>query len=412
MRVSFTVVLFLASALRAAVLPGFRVEPLGATAGFASSIAIDSHGTIYYTTTNGNLFRFVDGKSTVVSHVNTVQIGDSGLLGVALLNDKTAIVHYTTPGQVSDVVSSIDTDTGVETVLHAFVCDKDLPSRGSGPEHHGGNPSVAADGSILVGIGDYGGFAIAALPEWNGGKIFRLHPDGSVEQLARGFRNPFDMVWDAANQRVIATDNGAAIDDEINIVHAGDFCGWPYTMGNGTPIDGAVPPLYTFRTIVAPTGMIAVNGRNPFFRSGYLLCAFVTKAVYYIPNIDARPFPDPIAVVIGDSGLVIDVAQAPNGDVFFITSNSIKRLIPPQPGDCNGDGIVDAADVAALTQELADGDPHPTFSAQDGAFAGSWGCDADQNGVIEARDMAVLLARLAGRARAVHRGNGPPSLSP
>src|ERR1700736_5178394 len=153
MRGSFTVVLFLASALRGAVLPGFRVESLGATAGFASSIAIDSRGTIYYTTTSGNLFRFVDGQSTVVSHVNTVAIGDSGLLGVALQNDKTAIVHYTTPGQGSDVISVIAIDTGVETVLHAFVCDKDLPSRGSPPEHHGGNPSVASDGSILVGIG-------------------------------------------------------------------------------------------------------------------------------------------------------------------------------------------------------------------------------------------------------------------
>ncbi|MDQ6802364.1 MAG: PQQ-dependent sugar dehydrogenase [Acidobacteriota bacterium] len=411
MRASFTALLFLASALRAAVLPGFSVESLGATAGFASSIAIDSHGTIYYTTTSGNLFRFVNAQSTVVSHVNTVAIGDSGLLGAALQNDNTAIVHYTTPGQVSDVISAIDIRTGAETVLHTFVCDIDMPTRGAPPEHHGGNPSVASDGSIFVGIGDYGGFLIAALPGWNGGKIFRLNTDGSAQQFARGFRNPFDMVWDAANQRLIVPDNGVAIDDEINIVHAGDFCGWPYTMGNGPAIDGAVPPLYTFPMIVAPTGIIAVNGRNPYFKSGYLLGAFVTKAIYYIPDIDARPFPDPIAVVSG-VGLVIDIAQAPNGDVFFITSNAIKRLIPPQPGDCNGDGIVNAADISALAQELADGDPHPTFTAQDGAFPGSWGCDADQNGVIDSRDMAVLVARLSGRARAVRAGSGPPAGRP
>jgi len=83
------------------------------------------------------------------------------------------------------------------------------------------------------------------------------------------------------------------------------------------------------------------------------------------------------------------------------------RLIPPQPGDCNGDGIVDAADVPALSRELGDGDPHPTFTAQDGAFRGSWGCDVDQNGVIDSRDMAALLTRLAGRARAVNVGGGP-----
>jgi glucose/arabinose dehydrogenase len=412
MRASFTLLLFVASAVRAAVLPGFRVQTLGATAGFASSIAIDSRGTIYYTTTNGNLFRFVDGQSTVVSHVNTTAISNSGLLGAALRDDNTAIVHYTTPGQVSDIISAIDLATGAETVLHAFVCDKDFPARGSPPEHHGGNPSVAADGSIFVGIGDYGGGAIAALPDWNGGKIFRLKLDGSVEQFARGFRNPFDTAWDSANQRLIVPDNGAGVDDEINIVHAGDYCGWPYTSGNGPVIDGAVAPVYTFPVIVAPTGIIAVNGRNPFFKSGYVLGAFVTKALYYIPNIDARPFPDPIAVVLGDTGVVIDVAQAPNGDLFYVTSNSIKKLIAPQPGDCNGDGIVDAADVAALTQELTDGDPHPTFTAQDGSFRGSWGCDVDQNGLIDSRDMAALLAKLAGRTRAVRGGTGPVSSHP
>src|SRR5260221_9913783 len=199
MRASFSLLLFVASAVRAAVLPGFRVQTLGATAGFASSIAIDSHGVIYYTTTNGNLFRFVDGVSTVVSHVNTVAIGDSGLLGVALRDDNTAIVHYTTPGQVSDVISAIDIATGAETVLHAFVCDKDFPMRGSPPEHHGGNPSVAADGSIFVGIGDYGGGAIAALPDWNGGKNFPLKTGRSVPQIPPRFSKPLRNGWEPDN---------------------------------------------------------------------------------------------------------------------------------------------------------------------------------------------------------------------
>ena len=397
--------LFAASALPAAVLPGFRVQTIGTTAGFASSVAIDSYGTIYYTTTNGNLFRFLNGENTLVSHVNTVAIGDSGLLGMALRDDHTAIVHYTTPGQVSDVIAAIDLGTGKESLIQSFVCDKDLPMRGSPPEHHGGNPSVASDGSIFVGIGDYGGGEVAALPDWNGGKIFRIHPDGSVEQFARGFRNPFDMAWDSDRQRLIAPDNGVLTDDEINIVHAGDFCGWPFTMGNGPVIPGAVPPVYTFPTVVAPTGMIAVNGRNPYFKSGYLLGGFVSKSLYYIADVDARPFPEPLAIVWGsDAGLMIDVAQTALGDVYFVTPNAIKRLFPPLPGDCNGDGIVDAADIAALTQELADGDPHPTITAQDGAFRGSWGCDVDQNGVIDSRDLAALISMLHLRSRPVRGG--------
>lgn len=401
MRALLAFLLFAAASAHAASLPGFRVQLVGKTAGFASSIAIDSHGTIYYTTTTGDLFRFGDSGSKLVTHVNTVFIGNSGLLGLALRDDHTAIIHYTTPRQTADVVSSIDLVTGAETVLHSFVCDKDLPERGSPSEHHGGNPIVAADGSIFVGIGDYGGFAIAAMPGWNGGKIFRLFPDGSIVQFARGFRNPFDMSWDAARQRLIVPDNGDLADDEMNIVHQGDFCGWPYTMGNGPVIEGAVPPIYVFPVIVAPTGIVAMDGRNSMFPRGYLQCGFVTKAIYYFPDIDARPLPDPIVITRGEAGQIIDVAVSPNGDIFFNSGTAIYQLIVPQRGDCNGDGRVDTADVAALSQELLDGDPHPAIRAQDGSFPGSWGCDVNGDGLIDSRDMTALLSLLALRARAV-----------
>ncbi len=321
--------LFSVASLHGAALPGFGVRLLGSTAGFATSIAVDSRGTIYYTTTSGNIFRFVDGESTLAAHVATEAVGDSGLLGMALRDDDTAIVHYTTPGQTADIVSAIDLTTGKETVLHSFVCDKDMPQRGSPTEHHGGNPHVASDGSIFVGIGDYGGRAIAAMPEWNAGKIFRIFPHGSVEQFARGLRNPFDMAWDAAHQRLIVPDNGDLANDEINIVHDGDYCGWPYTMGNAPPIDGAVAPLYTFPIVVAPTGLAALSGRNAALKSGYLLAAFVARALYYIPDIDARPFPDPIPLIQRETDSIIDVAEEPDGDIDFVTGNAVYRLVVP-----------------------------------------------------------------------------------
>src|SRR5438270_608665 len=100
-------------------------------------------------------------------------------------------------------------------------------------------------------------------------------------------------------------------------------------MGNGPPIAGATPPVYTFSNVVAPTGIVAVNGQSPYFRSGYLLGAFVTKALYYIPDVDARPFPDPIPVLRGDTASIIDVAQAPNGDILFVTGSAIFKLVVP-----------------------------------------------------------------------------------
>ena len=388
-RIVVLVAVLAAAAGRAggAALPGFGVRMVAATAGFADSLAVDSRGVIYYTTQKGDLFRLDDaGQSHRVAHVNTVSLGDSGLLGMALRDDRTAIVHYTAPMQIADVVSSIDLDTGQETVIHAFDADIEMPSRGSPPEHHGGNPSVAADGSIFVGIGDYGnGRALAPLPEWNAGKIWRIFPDGTVQQFARGFRNPFDMAWDASKQRLIASDNGELVDDEINIVHLGDNCGWPYTMGNAPPIDGDTPPVYVFPTIVAPTGLAALSGRNPILREGYLLGAFVTKAIYYIRDID---HPDPVALIKGETSFVIDVAEGPNGDIYFCTGNAIYRLTVPLRGDCNADGFVDFADLEAIEKAIADG-------------SGAWGCDVNGDGLIDKSDIAALLAILHPRVRAV-----------
>ncbi len=383
-----------------ATLPGFHVQKLGGVSGFASSIAVDSHDTIYYTTTAGDLFRFEAGHSALVAHVNTVGAGDSGLLGMALRDDDTAVVHYTTPNQVSDVISSIDLRTGAETILHELIDDISMPGRPTPTEHHGGNPTVGADGSIFVGIGDFGGGAIAALPEWNGGKIFRILPDGTLVQFARGFRNPFDMSWDAAHGRLIATDNGVAVDDEINIVTEGGYYGWPYTTGNEPPVEGATPPLYVFPQIVAPTGLVALHGTNRVLRRGYLLGAFVTKAIYYVPDIDARPLPDPLPLISGETSFVIDVTESAGGRIFFCTGNAIYELLVPLLGDCNGDGLLNAADLDALRLEIADG-PRPITDAQKGGAHGSFGCDANGDGVIDVQDVAALAKLLGVRPRPV-----------
>lgn len=399
-RLLAVIVILAAGRAGAAALPGFGTRLLGSTSGFASSLAVDSKGVIYYTTTQGDLLRFDDGK--LIAHVDTDGQSDSGLLGMALRDDHTAIVHYTTPNQVADVVSAIDLDSGHETILHSFIADIEMPSRGSPGEHHGGNPSVAADGSIFVGIGDYGGGLIASLPNWNAGKIWRIFPDGGVQQFARGFRNPFDVSWDAAKQRLIVPDNGNGVDDELNIVHLGDDCGWPFTSGDGPPVAGTVAPVYVFPVIVAPTGLLPLSGRNPILQHGYLLGAFVTKAIYYINDID---HPAPIPILKGDTSFVIDVAEGPNGEIYFCTGNAIYQLIVPLRGDCNGDGLVDVNDVLALQSELSDGDGDATTNAQNGTFLGSWGCDVNGDGVIDKADLAALMVIVRPRVRAVRIGH-------
>ena len=212
-----------------------------------------------------------------------------------------------------------------------FIDDNSWPGRSTAGEHHGGNPSVAADGTIFVGLGDFGGGLIASLPDWSAGKIWRIFPDGHAEQFARGLRNPFDMWFDVERQRLFVPDNGPAADDELNLISSGSYCGWPFTAGKGLAVDGGTTPLYVFPTIVAPTGVVHLSGRNGLLKHGFLVGAFVTKSIYWIPDIDARPLPDPIPVIQGETSFVIDVAERNDGEIYFTTGNSIYHLAISAP---------------------------------------------------------------------------------
>ncbi|HYC59435.1 MAG TPA: PQQ-dependent sugar dehydrogenase [Thermoanaerobaculia bacterium] len=398
----------------AAVLPGFRIETLVRAEGFVSSVATDSQGTIYFTTTDGWIHR-VDGiagtaaQATRIASVHTHPIGNGGLLGMALVDDHTAVIHYTVFDErtgeptniLDDVVSRIDLATGAETVVHSFVCDIRQRLDGASPEHHGGNLTVAPDGSILLGIGDYGTHVIAQDKAWNAGKIWKIDPQGNTTQWARGMRNPYDLAWDPDLGRIVVSDNGPDAGDELNVIDSGANCGWPRTYGNEPPLLGAVAPSYVFADTVAPTGIARLDGANPMLRRGYLLGAFVTRAIYYFPT----PSSAPTAIVNDFDEFVIDVTQAANGDVLFATAGmngtAIHRLRVPPLGDCNGDGFTDYHDVLPLMREIADGDDRATIAAQAGTNSGSWGCDANADGTIDAKDLQTLTTLIRSRRRSV-----------
>jgi len=402
--------LFVATSVHAAVLPGFRIDPIADVPGLATSIAIDSKGTIYATNTSGFLYRVDGGQSTPIASLPTHDGGNGGLLGMSLVDDSTAAVHYTIWSDervLDDVISTVDLTTGAETVLHDFVCDIQVRERGASSEHHGGNPTVGPDGSIFVGIGEYNDYYLAQKPDWNGGKVFRIDPDGRVTQFARGFRNPFDLAWDPELQRIVITDNGPSAGDELHILREGDNAGWPETVGRQPQASDTIAPDYVFPVTVAPTGLLRLaNNANAQLKHGYLLGTFVARGLYYFPDLSVKPVPDPVPILEGLDEFVMDAAQAPNGDIYIIAgrfppASRVYRLVVPVLGDCDGDGVADFRDVSALTHELADGDPQPTVAAQNGAYRGSWGCDANADSRIDSTDLSVLMRKITSRRRSV-----------
>lgn len=407
---SMLALLLVSAAAHAEILPGFRVETIARFDGFVSSIATDSNGVLYATTTTGWVYRLDGTQMTPVAALPTKSVGNSGLLGMALLDDATAVVHYTTWDArtevvLDDVVSRVDLATGAETVLKAFACDVEFRDRGASSEHHGGNPTVAPDGSIFVGIGEYGVASLSQRNGWNAGRIWRIDREGRATEFARGLRNPFDLAWDPDLDRLVLSDNGPQRGDEIHVIESGANCGWCAECAE-PPVQDAVPPVYVFADTVAPTGLLRVNGANPLLPGGYLLGSFVTRALYYFPSVAVTPVPDPIPIISDFEQFILDVTQAPSGEIYVATAmfpgeSAIHRLHVPARGDCNGDGVTNWRDFDALTSEIADGAPHPTTTAQGGDYRGSWGCDANLDGVIDENDLNALRSLLTSRRRSV-----------
>ena len=406
------------TALRADTVPGMRLTRIAATAGFVTSLAFDSRNRLWYSTTDGGVYRLEGVSSILLTRVETANEGNAAFLGIAFRSDDTIVAHYVTPTISADVLAEIDPGSGSVRELARFPC---MHWHTCLPEHHGGNPVVGPDDSVYVPIGDWDlPFVYAQRPDWPAGKIHRVLRDGTSGMYALGFRNPFDLVVDAATGKLIVPDNGSSGQDEINIVSLGDNAGWPYGEGTRPSREGMLAPAYVFTPTVAPTGATAVTRLGGYASGGMLLTAYVTKTLYYIPNPYVTPMPDPIPLIdtegVSSFGArrvvpqhtpnpvedpLIDVVQSRDGSIYVATPTAIYKVTLPQAGDANGDGIVDRVDLDALDRELADSAGERTTAAQTGAFAASWGADANEDGTIDALDRAALLRRLSTRRRSV-----------
>jgi len=73
-----------------------------------------------------------------------------------------------------------------------------------------------------------------------------------------------------------------------------------------------------------------------------------------------------------------------------------------QPGDGNGDQVVDMADLSACVQEIFDGDGAFWQDAPSGDYPGATGCDANQDTFIDAGDIVCTILLIFQRVDPCH----------
>jgi aldose sugar dehydrogenase len=232
-------------------------------------------------------------------------------------------------------------------------------------QHFGSRIIWLPDRTMLVSIGDGGNPPV----QLNGdlirkqaqnlrshlGKIVRLNDDGTIPRnnpfvksanatpaiWSYGHRNIQGLAFDAANNRVWATEHGSQGGDELNLAQAGKNYGWPTVSysreySTGQPITqsqsapGLEDPKVVWTPAIAPSGLAFYSGnRFPQWKGDLFAGGLVSQDIRRV-DLDAA------GQVVGQQSIRIgqrvrDVRQGPDGFLYVLTDEEAGKLLRLEP---------------------------------------------------------------------------------
>ncbi|WP_283614850.1 PQQ-dependent sugar dehydrogenase [Mycolicibacterium poriferae] len=256
---------------------------------------------------------------------DVVSRGEGGLLGLATAGS--TVYAYITTAADNRVVTMQFDGTALSPQTPLFT---GIPA---GTIHDGGRIAFGPDGKLYIATGETGSPQLAQDPASLGGKILRINPDGSVPAdnpdpaspvFSLGHRNVQGLAWDAAG-RLWVSEYGANTWDELNLIQPGGNYGWPTVEGRADR-EGLIDPVLQWRPDEAsPSGLAFHNG-------SLWMAALRGERLFRIPVRADGSVGDPASLFVGGFGRLRTVVVAPDGALWFTTSNRDGRG-DPRPGD-------------------------------------------------------------------------------
>jgi len=340
-------------------------------------------GTLYLTERVGRIRRFDgDGLATVAEPDAVIDAGsvpaepdddpnweawwvpggEGGLLGVAVHPAHPAApyvyAYYTTrvDGRRVNRVVRFDVTADDPATTTEVVVD-DIPANA---HHNGGRIRFGPENYLWITTGDAGEKRRAQDGDFLGGKVLRVTPTGEPAPgnpdiyewddriYTVGHRNPQGIAW-LPDGTPLATEHGPNARDELNVLQTGANYGWPTARAPGSyagtsfgrPLLSTDPNAPSW----APTGATFYTGdaipswtnRLVFgeLMGQHVAVATLTPAGTPLPPVrggvrfDADWLNGDWTVtahrLLPELGRVRHVAQAPNGDLYAVTSNRDGR---------------------------------------------------------------------------------------
>lgn len=253
--------------------------------------------------------------------------GEGGLLGLAVSPD------FEEDGDVYAYFTAADDNRIARIDVETRRVEPILTGLAKGQIHNGGALEFGPDGRLYAGVGEVGEPGRAQDQGSPNGKILRITTSGRPAPgnpfegspvWSLGHRNVQGLTFDRSG-RLWATEFGQNTTDEVNLIRRGGNYGWPVVEGKrgGGPY---VDPVVTW----SPTSTSSPSGGAIAGRELYV-GALAGRRLWRIA-LDGRRAAEPRALFTEQYGRIRAVAAAPDGSIWFSTSNRDGRG-DPQEGD-------------------------------------------------------------------------------